>query len=228
MPAYNEQDSIMGVINDLRQHHYDYVVINDGSTDCTARILKDGDARYVDLLTNLGIGGAVQTGYLFAKQNGYDIAVQVDGDGQHDVSYIDKLIAPIKEGEAEIVVGSRYVGDESAFKSSFMRRVGIRFLSFVLKVSSGKRIMDVTSGFRAIDSKAINMFVDYYPSDYPEPESLAYAINGGLRVTEVPVAMRERQGGSSSISGLKPVYYMTKVSLATILGGFKGRRSKKR
>lgn len=228
MPAYNEQDSIMGVVNDLRQHDYDYVVINDGSTDATARILKDEDARYVDLLTNLGIGGAVQTGYLLAKQNGYDVAVQVDGDGQHDAAYIDKLLEPIKDGSADIVVGSRYVGDESAFKSSFMRRVGIRFLSFVLKVSCGKKILDVTSGFRAIDARAINMFVNYYPSDYPEPESLAYAINGGLRVTEVPVAMHERQGGSSSIKGLKPVYYMTKVSLATILGGFKGRRLKKR
>lgn len=226
VPAYNEQDSIMGAVNDIRSQGFDLVVINDGSTDNTLNILKDNHVPYIDLFMNLGIGGAVQTGLLYAKEHGYDVAVQVDGDGQHDASYIRKLLAPIECGEVDIVVGSRYIGDESDFKSSFMRRFGIKILSLALKISSGKRIYDVTSGFRAMDSKAIDLFCEYYPSDYPEPESLAYAINAGLKVGEVAVSMRERQGGSSSISGLKPVYYMSKVTLATLIGGLKGRRIK--
>lgn len=219
VPAYNEEDNIERVIRSLKQSGYSYVIINDGSTDGTARILDEENAPHVDLVENLGIGGAVQTGYKYALENGYKIGVQFDGDGQHDVSYVAKLIEPILSGQADIAVGSRFVGDESEFKSSFARRVGIVLLSRTLQLASGKTIKDVTSGFRAANERAMRLFAHSYPSDYPEPESLAYAFSRGLTASEVPVAMHARSGGSSSIAGLGILYYMTKVGLSILISG---------
>lgn len=217
VPAYNEEKSIEKVVRSLADIPVDCLVINDGSVDSTVEILRAMRAPHVDLFQNLGIGGAVQTGYRYALQNGYDIAVQFDGDGQHDASYIRRILKPIMRGDADIVVGSRFVGDESLFKSSYARRVGITVLSFILKMMSGQRVRDVTSGFRAVNRDVIKLFAHSYPSDYPEPESLGVALTCGFTVLEVPVAMHERQTGKSSIRGMSSLYYMVKVGLSIVL-----------
>lgn len=219
VPAYNEEESILEVVRDLHESapFVDVLVVNDGSTDETSRILKANGINHVDLIKNLGIGGAVQTGYKYALQNDYDIAVQFDGDGQHSAKYIAELIKPIEEGRADLVVGSRFKGDTEGFKSSAMRRLGINILSAFLKLASTNKIEDVTSGFRATDRKVIELFASYYPDDYPEPEALALVARKGLRVAEVPVSMNERLGGESSIKKMDSVYYMIKVTLAILV-----------
>lgn len=219
VPAYNEEENIAGVVTSLRDSGYAFVVINDGSTDSTGAILDEMGAPHVDLVENLGIGGAVQTGYKYALAHGYRIGVQFDGDGQHDVGYVESLVRPLLDDEADIAVGSRFVGDESEFKSSFARRTGITMLSLTLKAVSGKTIKDITSGFRAANERAMRLFAHSYPSDYPEPESLAYAFSRGLTAAEVPVAMHERSGGASSIAGLGTIYYMVKVGISILISG---------
>lgn len=219
IPAFNEEESILGVIHDLQENapFAEYLVINDGSTDGTKRILERNQIPHISLVQNLGIGGAVQTGYKYALQHEYDIAVQFDGDGQHSASYIKDIVAPIQAGEANLVVGSRFKGNASSFQSSAMRRLGINILSAVLKLASTNKVEDVTSGFRAADRSAIQLFASYYPDDYPEPESLALIARKGLRLTEVPVSMQERSGGTSSIKKMDSVYYMIKVTIAIIV-----------
>lgn len=219
IPAYNEEESILGVVNDLNENapFADYIVINDGSTDDTQSVLEANCIPHINLIKNLGIGGAVQTGYKYALQNGYDIAVQFDGDGQHRAQYINGLVTPIEEGKADLVVGSRFKGKNDGFKSSFMRRLGINILSGVLKMASTNKIEDVTSGFRAAGKNVISLFASYYPDDYPEPESLALAARKGLAVVEVPVSMQERTGGVSSIKRMDSVYYMIKVTFAILI-----------
>lgn len=219
VPAYNEEESILGVVEDLNRNatFADYVVVNDGSTDSTSTILAEQHIPHINLIRNLGIGGAVQTGYKYAFQKGYDIAVQFDGDGQHSARYIADLIDPILGGKADLTVGSRFKGENRGFKSSFMRRIGINLLSSVLKMASTNKIEDVTSGLRAAGKKAIELFSLNYPDDYPEPESLALAARKGLRICEIPVEMRERTGGESSIKSLDSIYYMVKVTLAILV-----------
>lgn len=219
IPAYNEEESILGVVDDLREHapFADYVVVNDGSTDGTRSLLEESGIPHIDLIKNLGIGGAVQTGYKFALQQGYDIAIQFDGDGQHCAKCISELIAPIQEGKADLVVGSRFKGKNEGFKSSSMRRLGITILSCVLKMASTNKVEDVTSGFRAAGKRAIQLFASYYPDDYPEPEALALIARKGLKLAEVPVVMRERTGGESSIKRMDSVYYMIKVTFAILI-----------
>ena len=219
IPAYNEEESILGVVEDLSENapFVDYVVVNDGSTDGTCALLKECGIPHINLIKNLGIGGAVQTGYKYALQYGYDIAVQFDGDGQHSAEYIGRLVAPIQDGEADLVVGSRFKADTPGFKSSTMRRLGITILSGVLKMASTNKVEDVTSGFRAAGKRAIQLFASYYPDDYPEPESLALVARKGLRLAEVPVSMRERAGGESSIKRMDSVYYMIKVTFAILI-----------
>lgn len=224
VPAYNESASIERTIDSIRAHGYEFVVINDGSTDDTEEILCRIGAPHIELVQNLGIGGAVQTGYLYARDNGYDVAVQFDGDGQHDAGYVEDLVEPIIAGRANMTIGSRFVGNESEFKSSLARRAGISLLSGTLKLATGKRVKDVTSGFRAIDSSVIALFAGNYPGDYPEPESIAYALAHGYAVEEVPVAMHERAGGKSSIAGLDIVWYMVKVGMSVLLHGSYGAR----
>lgn len=225
VPAYNEGENIETVIGKLRStSEIDFVVINDGSSDDTEKILNDLKAPHVTLCQNLGIGGAMQTGYKYAWRNGYDVAVQFDGDGQHDEKHIEKIVAPIVTGEADLVIGSRFLGGENTFRSSAMRRAGIRCLSGVLKMTTGVRVLDVTSGFRAIGREAMELFASKYPSDYPEPDSLASVLSAGLRVKEIPVVMHERMGGTSSIGGLSAVYYMVKVSIAILLSASRRKR----
>lgn len=218
IPAYNEEENIVRVVENLRTNYpqYDYVVINDCSTDSTESILKSHGYSYINLPVNLGIGGGVQTGYQYAAQNGYDVAVQMDGDGQHDPAYIEALIRPIGDGTADMSVGSRFI-EKRGFQTSFMRRVGIRFLSGVIRFCCGARITDATSGFRATNAEATAFFAKTYAKDYPEPEAIVVASRCGFGVCEVPVQMKERVGGVSSIKAMKSVYYMIKVTLALLI-----------
>ena len=218
IPAYNEEKSIISVINKLNKDYpsADYLVVNDCSKDDTLKKLKENDTNYVNLPLNLGIGGGVQTGYKYAKDNGYDIAIQIDGDGQHDTAYLKAVIEPIEKGQADIVIGSRFINKEG-FQSSGLRRVGIKFLSKLIQICCGTKVLDVTSGFRAVNRKYIEEYAKDYPVDYPEPEAIVKSSLSGARIMEVPVIMKERENGESSISPLKSIYYMIKVSLAIIL-----------
>lgn len=215
IPAYNEAQNIDYVIQNIIYNYpqYDYVIVNDGSTDNTYDICKQRGYNVLNLSVNLGIGGAVQAGYLYAKRNHYDIAVQIDGDGQHDVAYVKDVIEPILQGRADVVVGSRFVKKEG-FQTTSSRRMGISLLSLFIKICTGKKIYDVTSGFRAANSRFIDVYGMDYPRDYPEPEALVIAMVYGGTVCEVPVVMKERQGGTSSINLKRSIYYMIKVSLA--------------
>ena len=218
IPAYNEQEAILDTVRDLSLHHpeVDVLVINDASVDATRKILRENRINHLDLPLNLGIGGGVQTGYLYALENGYDIAVQIDGDGQHPASELNKIIQPIIEGKANVVVGSRFV-EKDGFQSSALRRIGIKFLSRMIYITTKLKVADVTSGYRAADRKYIEIFAKEYAQDYPEPEALVTIAKTGGTVAEVPVIMKERQGGVSSISPLKSIYYMIKVSLAILI-----------
>lgn len=230
IPAYNEEANISRVCSLLEEYRasiseqspysVDFVVINDGSSDKTEQICRENGFPIISLARNLGIGGAVQTGYLYAHKMGYDVAVQFDGDGQHDIYSLDKLLMPIWQDQTDLAIGSRFVGDcKDNFQSTFMRRVGIKFLSFMIRLFSGVKIKDCTSGYRAANKKVIALFASDYPSDYPEPESIVNLSKKSLRCMEVPVRMYEREGGKSSIRAFKSVYYMIKVSLAIIIAG---------
>lgn len=218
IPAYNEAENIAQVVGHIRRAapQHDYLIVNDGSTDGTLGICRDGQFRYLDLPINMGIGGAVQAGYVYARKNGYDIAVQMDGDGQHDVAYLEKLLEPIRKGEADIAIGSRFL-EKEGFQSSASRRAGINILSFLILLTTGRRIKDVTSGYRAVNRRFIEIYSRDYPMDYPEPEAIVSAIMHHGRICEVPVQMRAREGGVSSITVGKSVYYMIKVTLAILI-----------
>ena len=218
IPAFNESENIEKVVKSLHDNcpECDYLIVNDCSTDNTAEICKKNNFNYINLCCNLGIGGGVQSGYIYAYRNGYDCAVQIDGDGQHDPTYINKIIEPIGNGTADIVIGSRFI-EKEGFQSSGMRRLGINFLSFLIKLMTGTRVLDVTSGFRAVNREFIEYFSKEYADDYPEPEAIVFASLMKAKIREVPVVMKEREGGVSSISPLKSIYYMIKVSLSILL-----------
>ena len=220
IPAYNEEENILNTCNKIKEfsNEIDFVVINDGSKDNTLKILQENNLNHINLINNLGIGGAVQTGYKYAYQNGYDIAIQFDGDGQHDVNYVPNICTPIIEGQANMVIGTRYL-DKSAseFQSTFMRRFGSNIISLFIKVCTHKRITDPTSGFRAVDKNIIEEFAKEYPTEYPEPESTVCMLCKNYKIKEVPVSMNERQGGTSSIRFWKSADYMVKVVLAIII-----------
>ena len=219
IPAYNESEAILDTVNDVIATGFDYVVVNDGSTDATLDICRSNHVNVLDLPQNLGIGGAVQAGHKYAKKFGYEIDIQVDGDGQHDPSYIAALVEQIDAG-SDLVVGSRFLEKTEGFRSTAMRRLGIAWLSGVIRALTHRTVTDPTSGFRACGPRAINLFCEDYPTDYPEPDSIVTALSCGLVVSEVPVCMRERQGGMSSISGFSSVYYMIKVTLAILISAF--------
>ena len=221
IPAYNEEDNIEATIKKIDEK-YDYIIINDGSTDNTEQICKENGYNYISLIKNLGIGGAVQTGYKYALNNNYDIAIQFDADGQHDIEYVEDLIKPIKDGKAHFVVGSRFVGNSSKFKSTQMRRLGIKLISKTIKRLSNITIKDVTSGFRAANKEIIKRFADNYPNEYPEPISNFELIKDGYIVSEVAVKMHERKGGKSSIRSWKNVYYMFNVILSILILNMRG------
>ncbi len=218
IPAYNEEANIRKVIRDIESQDIEIkvIVVNDCSTDNTERIVREEGETVLNLPSNLGIGGAVQTGMRYARERGYDIAVQVDGDGQHPASEIKSLVELIESGEADVVIGSRFLG-KGDFQSSFARRIGIRIISMVNSFLVGKRISDNTSGFRAFNRKAIDFLSDHYPQDYPEPVAVVELFRNGFRIREVPVRMREREGGESSISFISSIYYMIKVLTASLV-----------
>ncbi len=219
IPAYNEEKNISAVVENINQikkiHGINIiaVVVNDCSKDNTFLVAATCDCIVLNLPVNLGIGGAVQTGFKYALRNNFDIAIQVDGDGQHPAEEIPKLIAPIINGDADVVIGSRFI-EKTGFQSSNMRRVGINYFRYVHQLLVHVQFTDSTSGFRAMNRKALAIVDKYYPDEYPEPEAIIlYAFNG-LKIVEVPVEMKERQGGTSSIGGLSGIYYMVKVTLA--------------
>lgn len=222
IPAYNEAESIASVIEKLHtdcnnaDYEVNYVVINDCSKDRTKEVLQRIDANYINLTINLGIGGGVQTGYKYAMANGYDIAVQIDGDGQHDTVFLNDIVQLIIDDQADIVIGSRFI-DKKGFQSTCTRRLGISLLSWLIRLCCGARVLDVTSGFRAVNRQYIALYAAEYPVDYPEPEAIVRASMDGARIKEVPVIMKERETGESSISFGKSIYYMIKVSLAIII-----------
>ncbi|HZR07285.1 MAG TPA: glycosyltransferase family 2 protein [Myxococcales bacterium] len=218
VPAYNEAGNIRRVLEELRREvpGWDVCVVDDGSTDGTGSIAREQGALVLRLPFNLGIGGAVQTGYLFARQHGYDVAAQIDADGQHDPRFLAGALEIVSSGGADFVVGSRYL-EAGGFRSTVVRRAGSRYLSWFLRVRCGARVTDPTSGFRVAGRRAIALFAANYPSDYPEPEAIALAIRAGLAVREIPVAMRTRQHGRSSIGAGRTLYYLIKVSLALLL-----------
>lgn len=218
IPAYNEAENIEKVVNNIVENYpqYDYIIVNDGSNDNTEKICLKNDYHVLNLPINLGIGGAVQTGYCYARDNDYDVAVQIDGDGQHDVSFLAEMIKLIESGQADVVIGSRFV-EKEGFQSSKIRRIGIKFLSGLAKILTGVRVKDITSGYRAVNRMFINIFAEDYPSDYPEPEAMVIAAVYGGKIREYPVVMRERENGESSITLKKSVYYMTKVTIAMMI-----------
>ena len=218
IPAYNEGDNIEKVVDNLITNfpQYDYVIVNDGSRDHTKRVCSSRGYEVLNLPINMGIGGAVQTGYRYARDNDYDIAVQIDGDGQHDVGFLDKMIEYMGEQKADCVIGSRFV-EKEGFQSSGLRRLGIRYFSALLWLLTGKRVTDPTSGMRMVNRDVIRIYAVNYPKDYPEPESVMAILRMGKKVTEMPVVMKERKEGTSSIGGLRSVYYMIKVTLAILM-----------
>lgn len=218
IPAYNEAGNIENVVNNLITNYpqYDYVIINDGSRDNTEKICLQNHYEVLNLPINLGIGGAVQTGYCYARDNDYDMAVQIDGDGQHDVAFLEGMIRLIEDGQADVVIGSRFV-EKEGFQSSKLRRTGISFLSGLARILTGVKVKDITSGYRLVNRRFIQIFAQDYPSDYPEPEAVVIAAVHGGRIAEYPVVMRERENGESSITFKRSVYYMIKVTLAMLI-----------
>lgn len=231
IPAYNEEENILNTVKAIEEfgHELDYIVINDGSKDNTLKILKENNINHINLIHNLGIGGAVQTGYKYALENNYDIAIQFDGDGQHDVSYVPQICKPIIDKKADMVIGTRYLDKSSSeFQSTFMRRLGSKIISTFIKIFCGKKITDPTSGFRAGNREVIKEFALEYPTEYPEPESTVELLVNKYKVVEVPVSMNERTGGVSSIRFGKTVDYMIKVVLAIIIDSISFRRKRRK
>lgn len=217
VPCYNEEASIAKLLTELLNLKLPYdlniAVVNDCSTDNTLSVVNQFNVIVLNLPVNLGIGGAVQTGYRYAHRNNYDLAVQMDGDGQHPPTELIKLLAQHEKTQANIVIGSRFILKEG-FQSSLLRRSGIAYFHRLNQLFTGKRILDITSGFRLFDKKAISIAANHYPDEYPEPESLVTFAKAGLRIEETPVLMKSRQGGQSSIRSLSTLYYMVKVSIA--------------
>lgn len=223
IPAYNEEESILNTYKTILEYNQTHtrqlstIVINDGSKDKTEQILIENKIPHIQLIHNLGIGGAVQTGYKYAYENDFDIAIQFDGDGQHDITFVDALVAPIENGNANMTIGSRFVeGSTSEFKSTKARQMGIRMISGFIKFFTKVKLYDVTSGFRAIDKSLIKEFSMNYPTEYPEPISTTRVLKHGKKVAEVPVKMNERLGGTSSIHSWKNAYYMINVLMSII------------
>ncbi|MBQ7066439.1 MAG: glycosyltransferase family 2 protein [Lachnospiraceae bacterium] len=218
IPAYNEEKSIVKTVNDIKENAkgFDYVIVNDCSTDRTLEICKENNLCVLNLPINLGIGGAVQTGYLYAYKNGYDYAVQFDGDGQHDAKFLGEMRDYMESHDVDLLIGSRFI-EKEGFQSSGLRRFGIKYFSHLIKLLTGVRITDPTSGMRMANRSVMEIYANCYPKDYPEPESAVAILNVGKKIEEYPVVMREREEGVSSISPIRSVYYMIKVTLAILV-----------
>lgn len=217
IPAYNEEGAIVETIHNLKENcpEIDYVIINDCSKDKTLKICRENNFNVINLPVNLGIGGAVQTGYRYAYQNDYDVAIQMDADGQHDPKYISQLVAKIEEGN-DFVIGSRFL-EKEGFQSTLIRRMGINLYAGIIKLLTKKKITDTTSGYRAAGKKIIAIFAKNYPVDYPEPETNAFIAKNNFKIVEIPMKMKQRDSGVSSITPVKSIYYAVKVGLAVML-----------
>ncbi|MGM9834527.1 MAG: glycosyltransferase family 2 protein [Bacilli bacterium] len=228
IPAYNEEKNILNVYNSIKNYKkvkYDVIVINDGSKDNTYKVCIDNKIPVINLIHNLGIGGAVQTGYKYALENDYDIAVQFDGDGQHNIDCVKDIIKPIIDEKANLVIGSRFVEkNKIGYKATFARLIGIRIISFFIKLFSGKKVYDTTSGFRACDKDLIKFFSYSYPIEYPEPVSTVEIVRNGYKFKEVPVIMNERKEGKSSIASWRKAYYMINVILSMFVVWLRGKK----
>lgn len=222
IPAYNEESSLAGVVAAIRRDkpNADILIVNDGSTDNTSEVAGKLGAFVANLPYNMGIGAAMQTGYLYAEREGYDIAVQVDGDGQHPADQIARVVAPIREGRSDIVIGSRFLG-EGDYVPSLARSIGIKTFSLMLSLVTGQRVTDPTSGFRAVNREVIRFYSKSYPEDYPEVEAVVLLRKAKFNIMEVPVRMEARVWGKSSITYIHAFYYMIKVSLAVFVDLFK-------
>ncbi len=222
VPAFNEERNVGRVLDELRalDPGLDVVVVSDGSTDGTVAVAASRGAHVISLPFNLGIGGAVQTGFRYAWEEGYELAVRLDGDGQHDPAELRDLVAPVVAGEADLAIGSRFVAG-GGYRSSAARRIGIRILARVVSWIAGQRLTDTTSGFQAANRRAIGVYAADLPHDYPEVEGMVMAIKHRIRLVEVPVTMREREHGRSSIGALASVYYMVKILLALFVDLFR-------
>lgn len=222
IPAFNEEGNLEKTIKDIKDNapDFDYVIINDCSTDKTLEMCRRHGFSYLNLPVNLGIGGAVQTGYRYAYYHGYDIAVQFDGDGQHSASHLEDMVTTLINTESDMVIGSRFI-EKEGFQSSGLRRIGIKYFTGLIKILTGKTITDPTSGMRMVNKKLLEKFTDEYPKDYPEPESVVTILSEKYKVTEIPVVMNEREEGVSSISLKNSVYYMIKVSFAILIARMK-------
>lgn len=215
IPAYNEEKSIERVVRDIRENapDFDFVIVNDCSQDATLKVCREKGYPVLNLPVNLGIGGAVQTGYRYAAANGYEVAVQFDGDGQHDAGYLCRMRDKLIHEELDMVIGSRFL-EKEGFQSSGLRRLGIRYFTWLIRLLTKAVITDPTSGMRMAGKRVIADFAESYPKDYPEPESVVHILRHRLTVKEYPVRMRERREGISSISPGRSIYYMVKVTLA--------------
>ena len=218
IPAYNESSNIEKTVETIKKEapEFDYVIINDCSTDNTRQICENHHYNIVNLPINLGIGGAVQTGYRYGYEEGYDLAVQVDGDGQHDPKFLDEMAKYLESHNLDMVIGSRFINKEG-FQSSGARRLGIKYITVLIKILTGAKITDPTSGLRMVNRDVMKIFAYDYPKDYPEPESVVAILRQKKKVEEIPVIMKAREGGVSSISPKKSVYYMIKVTLAILI-----------
>jgi glycosyltransferase involved in cell wall biosynthesis len=223
VPAYNEEGAIGRVVDEIAavDPGIVVVVVDDASRDRTAAIARAHGAVVLRLPFNVGIGGAVQTGFRWALEEGYDIALRLDGDGQHDAAEIPKILAPITSGEADLVIGSRFVDPGGSYRPPFARRMGIRVFARLVSLLGGQRVTDTTSGFVALDRPGIELFAAEYPHDYPEVEATLVALRSGLRLAQVQVDMRERETGSSSITFVRSAYYLVKVTLALLVASLR-------
>ena len=218
IPAYNEEKCIKKVVDNVMEvnNNVDVLVVNDGSKDDTLIEAKKTKAKVLNLPFNLGIGGAVQAGYLYAYKNNYDVAIQLDGDGQHNPKYIEEMVNIIKENKAKMVIGSRFI-EETGYNQTFARMFGIRIIRVIMKIFTGKKIFDPTSGYRAVNKRIIKKFSENYPYDYPEPDTNMRLLKEKVQIMEIPVEMHNRETGKSSITPLKSIYYMIKVTLAMLI-----------
>ena len=223
VPAWNESGAIGKVVDEIKgfDSAIDVVVIDDCSTDDTAEVAESRGATVLRLPFNVGIGGAVQTGFRYALEEGYDVAVRLDGDGQHAASEITKILGPVDAGDADLVIGSRFVDPDGTYRPPFARRIGIGVFARLVSILGGQRVTDTTSGFVALDRAGIELFAREFPHDYPEVEATLVALRSGLRVTQVQVDMRERTTGSSSITFVRSLYYIIKVMLALLVASLR-------
>jgi glycosyltransferase involved in cell wall biosynthesis len=223
VPAWNEEGAIGGVVDEIRAFDpaIEVVVVDDASTDRTADVAEEHGATVLRLLFNVGIGGAVQTGFRYARDVGYDTAVRLDGDGQHDASELPKLLGPLRAGEADLVIGSRFVAPGGTYRPPLARRLGIRVFAALVSLLARERVTDTTSGFVGLNRRGIELFASEYPHDYPEVEATLVALRSGLRLHQVQVDMRERQAGTSSITFVRSLYYIVKVTLALLVASLR-------